>query len=121
MADSSQLFNVEWQLVKVGGQAAPPGAGDRKATLVFSDSTGRAGGFAGCNGASGVFTLRGDSLSFGPVVSTKMACSQGMDLEQKYIAALGAARAYRMADGDLILLGDEGEIARFAAGGPPSR
>jgi hypothetical protein len=44
-----------------------------------------------------------------------MFCNQGMDLEQQYVTALAATRAYRLTGARLELLGDAGVVARFEA------
>ncbi len=109
-----QATGVEWSLVELNGAPAPLGAGDRPATLTLGDSA-RASGFAGCNGIAGSYELAGESLRFGPLVSTEMACDQGMELEQAYGAALEATRAMRVTKAGLELLGADGVVARFRA------
>ena len=51
-------------------------------------------GFAGCNRFMGTFTLTETELHFSPIALTKMACTDGMELEQKFAAALTATRRY---------------------------
>ncbi|MBA2458708.1 MAG: META domain-containing protein [Gemmatimonadales bacterium] len=109
-----EVTGVEWSLVELNGAPAPLGAGDRPATLTLGDSA-RASGFGGCNRIAGSYELAGDSLRFGPLISTRMACDQGMELEQAYGAALEATRRFRVTAG-LELLGADGVIARFRAG-----
>jgi len=109
----SALANREWTLVQLGGADAPLGAGGRAATLTFDDATMRAAGFAGCNRYSGSYTLVRDSLAFGAAVSTKMACADGMDLEQRYPTMLPGVTGYRLADSTLTLRGASGDLAVF--------
>jgi len=108
------MTGVEWSLVELNGAPAPLGAGDRPATLTLGDSA-RASGFGGCNRIAGSYELAGDSLRFGPLISTRMACDQGMELEQAYGAALEATRRFRVTEAGLELLGADGVIARFRA------
>jgi heat shock protein HslJ len=108
----SQPTGVEWSLTDLGGAPAPVGAGDRPATLLLGDSA-QASGFLGCNQWSARYDLAGDSLRFGPVLSTRMACDRGMELERSYGAALEATRAYRLTGEGLELLGPDGAVARF--------
>ena len=75
--------------------------------------TGRAAGFAGCNRYSAGYTLAGDSLTFGPAVSTKMACADGDELERGYLAMLPAIKNYRLSDSMLTLNGSTGPLAHF--------
>jgi heat shock protein HslJ len=116
------LFGVEWQLVELKGQPAPLGNGGRPGTLLLAEGEGRASGFAGCNRFSGTFTVTGDQLQFGPLMMTKMACSEGMDLEASYPAALDGSSGFRVTvrigvssatAADLELLSGTEVVARF--------
>ena len=109
------LDNREWALVGLGEAAAPLGAGGRPATIQFDPGAGRAAGFAGCNRYSAGYTLAGDSLTFGPALSTKMACADGDELEREYLAVLPAIRSYQLSDATLTLDGSSGPLARFRA------
>ena len=114
-ASAASLDDREWVLDGLGEVAAPLGAGGRPATLRFDPTTGRAAGFAGCNRYSAGYTLAGDSLTFGPAVSTKMACADGDELERGYLAMLPAIRSYTLSDSTLTLNGSSGPLAHFRA------
>ena len=61
------------------------------ASLVMED--GGAGGNSGCNSWFGDYTLEGDSLTFGPLGSTMMACpGPAMAVEQAFFANLARWR-----------------------------
>ena len=109
------LDNREWALVGLGEVAAPLGAGGRPATIQFDQAAGRAAGFAGCNRYSAGYAVTGDSLRFGPAISTKMACADGDELERGYLAMLPAIRSYALSDSTLTLNGSDGPLARFRA------
>jgi heat shock protein HslJ len=104
--------------VEVGGQTAPTGAGGRRATLVFDADSARMGGFAGCNRYGGTYTLAGDSLRFGPVMMTKMACTEGMPLETRLASVLEATRRVEHSSTQLTLFGEAGPLARFTRKAP---
>jgi heat shock protein HslJ len=108
-ADSG-LASGEWSLVALGGQPAPTGAGDRPATLVFTPGTNRVGGFSGCNRAGGSYVIKGDSIRFSAMAMTRMACDQGMELEQRYAAMVDSARTWRRRADTLELMGDAGTV-----------
>lgn len=112
---TAELEDREWALVSLGERAAPPGAGGRPATIQFDGTNHRAAGFAGCNRYSAAYTLAGDSLSFGPAVSTKMACADGDQLERAYLAVLPEVRSFELSDSSLTLSGSGGSLARFRA------
>ena len=71
-------------------------------------------GFSGCNRFSGSYTLNGDSLRFGPLVMTRMACADGMELARDLSAALDATRRYELSSTQLKLFGPSKAIARFS-------
>jgi heat shock protein HslJ len=112
---TARLDGPEWALIDLGDQPAPPGAGGRPATIRFDTAARRASGFAGCNRYSAQVTLTGDSLSFGPAISTKMACADGDELERSYLAMLPEVRSYQRSDSTLTLSGSGGPLARFRA------
>ena len=99
-----------WALVELNGAPAPPGMGDRPADLTFLGAAGRVGGFAGCNRIAGPYRMAGDSLAFGPLVMTRMACDKGMDLERQFTAALDSTRRWRQSADTLDFLGADGAV-----------
>jgi heat shock protein HslJ len=104
---------VEWTLASLGGQPAVLGAGGRPATLLLTDISSRASGFAGCNQFSGSYTLSGSSLSFGPLAMTRMACAQGGELESRYTMALGQVTEWKMTSTGLELRKGSTLLAKF--------
>jgi heat shock protein HslJ len=85
----------DWVLVSLGTQTMPADS-TKRPTLRLDTGTLHASGFAGCNRYSGTFILRGDSLTFGPVVSTKMFCEATSELETAFLKALGATATYQV-------------------------
>jgi heat shock protein HslJ len=114
-AATASLDGREWLLVDLGQQPAPPGAGGRPATIRFDPTNGRASGFAGCNRYGAEYSIAGDSLRFGPAISTKMACADGDQLERSYLAVLPEVRRYQLSDSTLVLSGSGAPLARFHA------
>jgi putative lipoprotein len=107
----------DWELVALGGQTDPVGAGGRPITLRLDAQASRAAGFGGCNRYSGGFELAGASLKFGAMASTKMACDQGMDVEDRYLPALGAVQGWKLAGGELVLEAAGVAVLRFREAG----
>ena len=110
---SPSPYGIEWQLVELNGQPAPLGGGGKPGTLRLAEDEGRASGFAGCNRFSGTFTTSAAQVQFGPLMMTKMACSEGMDLEARYPAALGGSNGFRVTATGLELLSGSQVVARF--------
>ena len=110
---TAPIADRQWTLATLGERTAPLGAGGRPATLRLESATPRAVGFAGCNRFSASYRLSGDSLSFGPVASTRMACIDGDELERSFLAVLPAVATYQATDSALTLSGPGGVLARF--------
>jgi len=63
-----------WKLTAYGPAAAPtPAVADAEAGLTFNED-GTVTGNSGCNGLGGDYTVEGDQVTFGQIVSTLMAC-----------------------------------------------
>jgi heat shock protein HslJ len=110
------ITGCDWELVQLGDMMGPLGAGGRPITLRLDSTTSRAVGFAGCNQYGGPYALHGDSLTFGPPISTKMACAEGMEVETRYLGSLPTTRTYLATDSTLTLMGSDGALARFRGG-----
>src|SRR6266851_321314 len=85
---AAPITDREWTLATLGERSAPLGGGGHPATLRLESATSRAVGFGSCNRFSASYRLSGDSLSFGPVLSTKMSCADGDELERSFLATL---------------------------------
>jgi heat shock protein HslJ len=108
------IANAEWTLVELNGQPATLGAGGKPATLTLTDTDKRASGFAGCNRFSSTYSLDGSALTFSPIITTKMACQAGMELEQSLVNSLTATRTFRQTANNLELQDEHNAvIARF--------
>jgi copper homeostasis protein (lipoprotein) len=110
---ASVVAASEWVLVALGANQVPTEG--RPITLRFDSVTMRASGFAPCNQFSATYTIARDSLSFGPVISTKMACMDNdrNQLEQKYLATLRSVTTYQVSDSTLTLGSAATALARF--------
>src|SRR6185369_15671707 len=106
--DQRALAGTEWHLVSLGpaGGEASLVAGTT-VTLKFSED-GRASGSTGCNAYNGTYQVRGDTISFGRLVSTRRACldQNGNQQEQRFIAALESANRFRLASNRLTIFSD---------------
>jgi heat shock protein HslJ len=112
-AQSATFTDREWILAQLGDRASPMGNGGKPVTLTLASGENRASGNAGCNRYTGPYTLSGSQLTFGPAISTKMACAQGMDVETAYLSMLPNVTSYQATDSSLVLMGASGELARF--------
>lgn len=81
-------------------------------TISFNDSTKTVSGFAGCNRFSGTYILTENNLSFGPIVSTKMACIDSVnEIETMMLKALSKTNNYSLNKQKITILnGDDNLI-----------
>lgn len=110
------LEGTQWRLVELGGRPSRP-AGEGAPNLRLHASEKRAGGNTGCNSFGGEYELNGESLRFGVLVSTRRACLEDAlnAQEAAYIRALSDTRTWRITGSTLVLSGEAGVVARFAA------
>ena len=113
----ASLVNTYWKLTSLRGNPVTMAEGEqREASMVLQGEPAMAKGFAGCNRFSGGYQYAGNSLTLGPLASTKMACAVGMALETEFLGVLDDTRLFNI-DGDMLtLLSDQRTvIATFVA------
>ena len=82
-------------------------------TLTF-DKDSRMYGSGGCNSYSGQYSIDGKSIKFGQVISTKMACMQGMKTEDKLFEVFRNTNEYLVTHESLLLKKDGKVLASFS-------
>jgi heat shock protein HslJ len=83
-------------------------------TLTASFGKDNVSGSAGCNDYNASTTTTPPKISFGPIASTRMACSQPagvMEQESAYLAALQSAATYKLTGSTLEFRTAGGSIA----------
>lgn len=101
------LQNTAWVLTSLPGVELVPSA---PATLRFEG--GRALGSDGCNRFSIGYTAQNGTLNFpSPGAGTRMACPpEVMKQADVFLLAVSSAKAYRVQNGQLQLLGEDGAV-----------
>ena len=119
--DQRVLAGTEWRLVTLG----PPGSETDVVTgttvTVRLGEDGRASGSTGCNTYSGTYEVRGDTISFGRLASTRRACldQNANEQERRFLAALEAANRFRLSSNRLTIISDRGRmILNFVSTSP---
>lgn len=111
----SSLEGTYWKLTRLGGAPIAVDPERREAHLVLDARERRVGGFDGCNRLMGSYTLAGDSLRFGDLAATRMACPD-MATPEAMRDALARARTWRIAFHELELFDAAGKpVVRFEA------
>ncbi|MBI9081334.1 MAG: META domain-containing protein [Pseudodesulfovibrio sp.] len=80
---------------------------DQSLTLEFMED-GTVKGFGGCNNFSGPYTLDGENLTFGPMVSTKKSCGPATD-EQEYtfLTFLAVIQNVKISENEVLLISSQ--------------
>ena len=110
VAPPAEIRGVVWVLTTLKGSAVTPGARGAP-TMQLGLGASSLTGFGGCNRLSGSYTLEGASLHIGPLVSTRMACPDALDLEAAFGATLAAVQGWRFAGADLELMAGDTVLA----------
>ena len=106
----SGIENTLWNLVSFGetGAETPVVSGS---TVTLLLAAGQAAGTGSCNGYAGSYQIEGNSISFGALTSTKMACadSEATEQEGRYFQALESASEYEVNGDQLRITYDDGK------------
>ena len=110
------LTNTYWKLTEIDSQPATLGAGQRELHMVLASEGDHVRGFSGCNRFTGDYERNESQLRFRPLASTRMACLEGMEQEQRFLTSLGEVVRFTISGDRLALYsGDERLILRFEA------
>lgn len=115
-ASYALLDGSAWTLLSFADEPIDPVL---EITAEFAD--GRIAGLAACNNyAAGFEVVDGSAVKLGMAAVTRKLCRDlQMAAEQRYLDALSRVTAFAFADGDLLLLGDGGDLPlRFKAAAP---
>ncbi len=107
---SVELEGTSWQLISLAGQ---PLVENTQPTIAFED--GQVRGHSTCNTYGGEYKLKGDTIEFGMMMSTAMACADpvAMDQEQVFMSFLGEVERWELHDGQLFLFQADGDALVF--------
>jgi heat shock protein HslJ len=109
-ADASALEGVTWTVTDTVQGGTTTAITSDPATVTFNAGTAEV--FAGCNTGSAGYTVTGDTIEFGPMILTRMACEDAAtQLETTVVAVLnGTDPATFAIDGTTLTLtsGDNG-------------
>ncbi|MEZ4591609.1 MAG: META domain-containing protein [Chloroflexota bacterium] len=108
MDSSASLNGTSWVLQEYGPEGnLKPLLPDTSVTLMFED--GRLSGTATCNTYFADFSQSGNTLNFGPIGSTRMACLEPItQQENEFLAAMATVKQYVVAEGLLTLTYNDG-------------
>jgi heat shock protein HslJ len=97
------LAGTSWLAEDVGGR----GVLDHPQTTMSFDQAGRVSGSGGCNRYGGPVAISGETIRFGPLASTRMACPPAIgDQEGRFFAALQSTTRFVVDPEDKMVLYD---------------
>lgn len=108
------LQNTYWKLVELNGGRVETHPDQREVHILFRANEKRLTGFAGCNQMTGSYEAGGDSLSFGLLATTMMACPH-LDEETTFLGALEGVTRFLILGESLVLSSESADIARLRA------
>lgn len=111
------LTNTSWKLIEWPGHTIPTSA-NTNATLTFFTEN-RISGKSFCNTYGGTSTVKGDSITFGTMYSTKMYCADVADNETKFLNDIARTTTMAIKDKQLILYSNGTPILIFTSQKPP--
>jgi heat shock protein HslJ len=105
-----QLGGTRWRAEAIDGQKV----GDHVQSTLEFVAADKVAGRGGCNQFGGPALVSGNTVRFGPLFSTKMACAEtaAMDQESRYLKALEAAGSFRLDEQGRLVIVDEAGAER---------
>jgi heat shock protein HslJ len=98
-------FAGDWAVVEIHG--AP--VFDATKTSFKAGADGHIGTTVGCNRIVGSPKVDGSKVTFAPMGATMMACPSPLaEIERAYLAALEGVRSWRVENGALVFVGEDG-------------
>jgi heat shock protein HslJ len=102
--DSAASLIGPWTLTAYGPtDAVSPAVEDAQAALTFNED-GTVAGNSGCNGFSGDYTVEGNQITFGQIVSTLMACDDARMAQEEAVHRVLTETATFGIDGNTLTL-----------------
>jgi heat shock protein HslJ len=111
-ANSPESIQGQWQLVSHGPASGQAGAApDVDASIEFG-ADGQLSGNVGCNGFGGEYTVEGNVINFGPIISTKMFCDGPVgEQEATTLAVLSESATFSLEGDTLTITSADGNSA----------
>jgi heat shock protein HslJ len=115
---SAELENTRWVMRMVNNHTFQIPERGKELFIQFStENSNRVSGYSGCNRFMGTYETDGNTMTFGPLAGTRMACpgKESQQLEQEVLQALQKVDSYMILGERLILSGDGKRKAVYEA------
>ncbi len=106
---ASTSLTGTWKLISYGSPANPtPAVANVETSLTF-ESDGALSGSVGCNSFSGDYTVDGNTITFGAIAATEMACDEPiMEQESGVFKVFTNTATFKMDGNTLTILSADG-------------
>ena len=100
------LVGADWVVEDINSGGLVAGS---RVSLAFDAAEGLIGGRSGCNAFGADYSVDGEGIGFGPVMSTEIACKEALMMqERRFYDALALINAYTIDEsGALVMTGAE--------------
>ena len=106
-ASMHSLNDSHWLAEDIDGR----GVVDNVQSTLEISASGHVAGRGGCNRYVGSVEIKGNSIQFGELASTRMACPEAlMNQEDRFLQALRDVRSWKIEDTKLLLFDAAGNI-----------
>ncbi len=105
----ANLTGTIWRLIEVDGQQVTLEENMQRPYFTLDANIKELKGFSGCNEISGSYLVKGEVLLIKRLISTRMACPDGVDVESSFLKALDKTETFLIDDDLLQLLDQEGK------------
>ena len=111
----ASLTNTYWKLTSIDGAPYRHEGQQREPHLQLRDGDLTVSGQGGCNAFTGSYETYAESLRFGLLAATQMACLDNMETEARFLAALDTVDRYAITGDHLDLYSGDEAILGFDA------
>lgn len=102
---ASTSIQGQWKLVSYN---QTPAMADVETSIEFKD--GQLSGNVGCNGFGGDYSVDGDTITFGPIVSTMMFCEAVAEQESSVLAVFQESASFGLDGNMLTIISTDGNL-----------
>jgi heat shock protein HslJ len=101
---TNSLAGTSWTLVSYGDPSSPTAAASGVETSLVFGTDGQVSGSMGCNGFGGDYSVSGDTLTFGSIISTMMACDEPRMTQESTAFAVMNGKTTFTINGDTLTI-----------------
>jgi len=94
----------DWKLVSYGSPTSQTPAAPNVEAFVTFGSDGKLNGNVGCNSFSGDYKVDGNTITFGPIISTMMACANPIMEQESAVFSVFANSATFKIDRNILTI-----------------